>query len=125
MSTYRRILVTGSRTWDDWETIVAALEKLWSPDAVLVHGNARGADRLAAAYWISREGIPPEKHDAKWNEFGRAAGPIRNKHMVSLGADICVAFLRNNSVGTTDCLNQARAAGIPTVIHMYTTKKER
>ncbi|MCA1707672.1 MAG: SLOG family protein, partial [Actinobacteria bacterium] len=46
-----RILVTGSRTWTDNTAIRRALEPWRSSGAVLVHGGAAGADRIAAAIW--------------------------------------------------------------------------
>lgn len=110
-----RILVTGSRTWDDPVPIRAMLEH-WRqrlPGAVLVHGNARGADRLAAEIWRGW-GLPTEEHRADWDRFGRAAGPIRNQAMVDVGAAVCLAFIRDASPGATGCAQFAEAIGIPT-----------
>jgi hypothetical protein len=36
--------------------------------------------------------------------------------MVSKGADMCIAFLRAGSDGTTGTINLAREAGIPTFV---------
>lgn len=110
-----RILVTGSRTWDDPAPIRAALEH-WRqqlPGAVLVHGNARGADRIAADIWHSW-GLTTEAHPADWDRFGRAAGPARNQAMVAAGAAVCLAFIRDASPGATGCAKLAEAASIRT-----------
>ncbi len=108
-----RILITGSRDWLDQQTIKAALDEHWDPVAVLVSGACRtGADMLCESYWTMRGGTV-EQHEADWKRFGRAAGPMRNKHMVDLGADLCLAFLRGDSPGTTGTIGLARAAGIP------------
>lgn len=108
-----RILITGSRTWTDTARIRAVL--MWCrrtyPDAVLVHGDCRGADRIAAGIWTSW-GLPTEAHPADWHTHGRAAGPMRNHRMVAAGADLCLAFLRDSSRGATHCA--AERAGIPT-----------
>lgn len=132
-----RILVTGSRAWSSTlemrRVIRGALDE-FGADATIVHGNARGADRLAALVggWF---GAPIERHDADWTvpcraecshgprpkRYGRdycpAAGDYRNQLMVDLGADVMLAFLVPPSVspckGTRDCMARARAAKIP------------
>jgi hypothetical protein len=49
-----------------------------------------------------------------WWRINRRAGFERNAHMVALGADCCLAFIRAYSGGATHCANLAEAAGIPT-----------
>ena len=113
----RRVLVTGSRTWTDTAVIRDALAQVWHPAAVLVSGaNPRGADRLAEQCWTAWGGTV-ERHPANWDQHGRAAGIRRNQHMIGLGADLCLAFIRNNSPGATHCATTTHQAGIPTTIH--------
>ncbi|HEX2301570.1 MAG TPA: DUF2493 domain-containing protein [Pseudonocardiaceae bacterium] len=110
-----RILITGSRTWTDITPIRTALQ-YWRhqfPGVVLVHGDARGADRIAAGIWRSW-GLPVEAHPADWARHGRAAGHRRNRAMVALGADVCLAFIRHHSPGASACAALAEAAAIPT-----------
>lgn len=117
-----RILVTGSRHLKDSqilsETLDGVLESLKrfrpSDEVTLVHGGAQGADALAAM-WASERMLDIERHEADWHKHKRAAGPIRNQKMVDSGADICVAFLADDSVGTADCIKRAIKAGIPVV----------
>jgi hypothetical protein len=108
-----RILVTGSRAWTDNAIIRDALTPFRTSGAVLVHGNARGADRIAAGIWRTW-GLPTEAHPADWDTHGRAAGMRRNRHMVALRADVCLAFIRDHSPGATHCAATAEQAGIPT-----------
>ncbi|MEV4127071.1 SLOG family protein [Nocardia sp. NPDC049707] len=113
----RRLLVTGSRDWHDRKTIRDALVQAWRDlqpgPIILVHGAARGADQIAADIWASG-GLEDEPHPADWKGDGRKAGPIRNQHMVDLGADLCVAFpIGDGWSGTRDCMERARKAGIP------------
>ncbi|KIF67596.1 hypothetical protein HY68_01455 [Streptomyces sp. AcH 505] len=134
-----RLLVTGSRDWDDVGTIRAALDQALHSAGerplVVVHGAcASGADWHAnhVALWMRGQGLPVdvEQHPAGGHasEFGRwpGAGPRRNKYMVSLGANACAAFIGpctrprckvagpHGSHGATGCADLAEAAGIPT-----------
>ncbi len=115
-----RILITGSRTWTDKVTIAQAIREAWlfagrPYGVVVVHGGARGADYIADVY-AKRLGFSVEVHEADWPNFGKAAGYIRNKEMVDAGADVCLAFIRNESNGATMCADLAQKAGIPTHI---------
>ncbi|WP_405166431.1 DUF2493 domain-containing protein [Nocardia sp. NBC_01499] len=116
----RRILITGSRSWTDHATIRAALAELWSPDVVLVSGTCpRGADAQCEACWQAWGGRV-ERHPADWDRLGRRAGFVRNEQMVRAGADLCVAFIRNDSAGATHTARMAQQAGIPTRIFRTT-----
>jgi hypothetical protein len=111
-----RILVTGSRDWDDTATIYQALSEARGDtphdQIVLIHGAARGADRIASRYADAMD-WSNESHHAEWDKYGKRAGIMRNLQMVNAGADICVAFILNNSRGATHCANYAESKGIP------------
>jgi hypothetical protein len=110
----RRVLITGSRDWESWETIFDALDKLKEAigDFILVHGGARGADEMSGI-WATRNGIQTEVHPADWKKNPRGAGMIRNAEMVKAGADMTLAFIKNGSNGATKCAALAEKAGIP------------
>lgn len=117
----RRVLVTGSRDWEDRDLVEAALLAETDPSGlpmVLIHGGARGLDRVAAdlAGVLGWREVPFPVKKADWRYHGRAAGPLRNQKMVDYGADICLAFPLPKSQGTWDCLRRAKAAGIPTKV---------
>lgn len=125
-----RILVTGSRDWTDPVPVRDALERAVTEfstlgQPVLVHGAARGLDRLAERLWRELaanlrhlyDGVDvlaePESHPALWARYGRRAGPYRNQRMVDAGAVVCLGFPIGRSPGTRDCMARAQLAGIP------------
>jgi len=115
-----RVLVTGSRTWRDEQVIREVLDELLQahPNLTVVHGACpRGADAIAHQWAIerARQGatVTVEAHPADWGRYKRAAGSRRNAAMVALGGDICLAFIRGDSHGATDCARRADLAGIP------------
>lgn len=114
-----RLLVTGSREFTDRVLVTNALAWAWhelgsDPACVLVHGDARGLDSLAAGVW-GAHGLIREAHPADWERFGRSAGHRRNAEMVALGADLCLAFPLGVSRGTRGCMALAERAGIRVV----------
>ncbi len=116
-----RVLVTGSRDWVDQTTIWGALDDALREhhDVTVVHGACpSGADAIARdwtrhAYRASELGVMrEEEHPADWRQFGKQAGFRRNAEMVALGADLCLAFIKNGSRGATHTADLAEKAGI-------------
>ena len=115
-----RVLITGSRTWDDEAAIVMPLFVLQAtqddPSQVtIVHGACpQGADAIADR--VAREmGFTVERHPADWASYGRTAGFIRNAEMVELGASLCLAFIRDGSRGASHCARLAEDSMIHTL----------
>jgi hypothetical protein len=114
-----RILITGSRDWNDYEVIERAILDVvgnTTGPVMIVHGAARGADTIAGEI-AKKHAFSVETHPALWNKHGKAAGPIRNQEMVDTGADVVLAFLLPGSVGTKDCIRRAKAAGLLVIIY--------
>jgi SLOG family YspA-like protein len=113
-----RILVTGSRDWEDRELfrfVLSAAAEPYLPDVTVVHGYClAGADAMADE-WARAHSLQPERHPADWDRHGKSAGPRRNGEMVRLGADICLAFIRDGSRGASGCAALAESAGIRTI----------
>lgn len=90
------------------------LSQYYKPGDVLIHGDAKGADRLSEkALRNTYSKFPVERYPADWNKHGKAAGPIRNQQMLDEGKpDLVIAFLAQNSRGTKDMVSRAEKAGV-------------
>lgn len=122
----KRILITGSRDWtSEWRignAILVFVEDHGDDHPfTVVHGGAVGADFLAG-HAARALGLRTEVHPADWARYSKRAGYVRNKAMVSLGADVCLAFIKNGSRGATMCAGLAEEAGIPVVYYREDTK---
>lgn len=114
--------MTGSRDLTDRQAVSDALDELydraWHYDGsslTIVHGGARGADTLASEWCQMHNDVIEEVHKPDWDAYGKVAGFVRNQEMVSLGADVCLAFPRGKSAGTRDCIARAENYMIPVV----------
>lgn len=137
-----RLLVTGSRSWTDPRLISEALHRATGGDVstvTLVHGACPdGADAMVDAL-ARRLHMDIDAYPARWTdpcvpgckpghrrrgkrgEFCPTAGHRRNQAMVDSGPDLCLAFMRDNSAGTHDCVLRAVRAGVPVTLHSLTT----
>lgn len=108
-----RILICGGRDYDDVAKFNAVMELVrphLEDEFCLIHGSARGADRLAHL-WAFFEGCPVIEMKANWDRYSKSAGPIRNRWMIDYAMpDLVIAFPGGN--GTADMRTQAAAAGI-------------
>lgn len=106
------LLVTGGRDYTNREAVFTALDKVRSVISVTVlkEGGARGADRIAREWAVSR-GVTVRTYDADWKRDGKGAGPIRNQTMLHDGpTDYAVAF--PGGVGTADMVSRIKLAGV-------------
>jgi len=111
-----KILICGDRHWSDRKTIRSFIRTLAS-DTTVIHGAANGADSIAGEEAILA-GLKVISVPAKWAQYGRAAGVIRNRVMLSMNPDLVVAFHNHieASKGTKDCITEANRRGIPTEV---------
>lgn len=135
------VLVTGSRTWDDRQAVADALLDAWhdavqtvSPEVhfTVVHGDCPTRADAIAKQWaidnsVFHHAVPanwsgpctascpdtPHRKSNRHGEYCPMAGHYRNQLMVDMGIDLVLAFHRNNSRGTADCIRRATKAGIP------------
>jgi hypothetical protein len=108
-------LVCGGRGFNSAQIVATVLNCIYDdqPFTKLVHGAASGADSHAAA-WAAKVGIEVAAYPADWRQYGKAAGPIRNRKMLAVERpDLVIAF--PGGPGTADMVRQAKAAGIRVV----------
>lgn len=118
-----RVLFCGDRHWTAYKVIADVMAAL-RPE-VVIEGEARGADSMAADA-ADYFGIPVLRFPADWEKHGRAAGPIRNKQMLVEGRpDLVIAFHDDiaTSKGTRNMVKQAEKKKIPVTI--YNSKGEQ
>lgn len=106
-----RILVAGSRTWQDYTRIVQHLNG-YPRESTVIHGAAKGADQLAGTA-AKQIGYLVEEYPADWRGKGRGAGFIRNLEMLDSKPDKVIAFWDGQSRGTAHTIEEARKRGIP------------
>lgn len=106
-----KVLVCGGRDYSDRTVVAKALDALHAKHGVdlVIHGDATGADRLARDWAIER-GIIQCAVPAPWKFHGNPAGPMRNKAMLTLSPDCCVAFPGGR--GTAGMCELAAEAGV-------------
>lgn len=80
----------------------------------LVHGDARGADRLAK-WWAEASKIPHTPYPAQWARYGRAAGAIRNQQMLDSEPEIKFVIAFPGGSGTADMVERAVENGVQVV----------
>ena len=113
-----RVLFFGDRNWKAIEPVRIVMS-VFPKDTVIVEGEAPGADSVAA--YVARElGLELDPFPAKWDLYGKKAGPLRNMRMLTAGKpDMAVCFHSNigESRGTADMLRRLGKAGILTTFY--------
>lgn len=108
-----KVLVCGGRDYSDVMRMEQVLSGLTPMPSLIIHGDYRGADRMAKA-WALRHGIHHAAVEALWDDYGGAAGPKRNSAMLQLLPHLVVAF--PGGKGTRDMIDRAKAVGVRVVV---------
>lgn len=112
-----QVLITGSREFSDealMRSVFLRLRREFGHFSVLV-GDARGADSIA--FNLCHEFfVPCRVFVARWDQFGKRAGLVRNESMVrSLSSHaVCCAFFVPGvrCSGTSHCSSAAARSGV-------------
>jgi hypothetical protein len=104
------VLCCGSRGYSDERRVREVLAAL-PADTRVIHGAARGADRIAAAVAESL-GFAVRGYPADWKAEPRRAGYIRNALMLDQEPELVIAFWDRRSPGTAHTIREAEKRGI-------------
>jgi len=110
-----RILVCGGRDFNDYDLLHMYMCTIdgATPDSVIIHGAAKGADSLADK-WAKDNNIKLKVYPADWEQHGKSAGPIRNQQMLNEGKpDLVLAF--PGGKGTAHMVSIARKKGVKVI----------
>lgn len=110
---------------EDYVLLIDTLDRLHEEIGIdlIIEGDAPGADQLAG-FWSRLRKVPNSSFPAKWAQYGRAAGPIRNTQMLEAllayeGPKRVVAFHRSlgSSKGTANMIAQASEQNLPIEVY--------
>ncbi len=106
------VLVCGGRDYSDETEVFRVLDEMHRLRgiAMLIHGDAHGADRLGDR-WAAEHGIDRKAYPAQWKLHGKRAGRIRNAQMLEAKPDWVVAFPGGR--GTKHMVDLARERMVP------------
>jgi hypothetical protein len=111
-----RVLVCGGRDWRDAELVESTLSRLHAargPFDRLIHGGARGVDRIAGK-WARKNGVLEWDFLPEWHRAGTPDGAARNQRMIAEAApDLVIAF--PGGPGTADLVERAKAAELEVI----------
>lgn len=82
-----------------------------SPIEEIVCGGAQGVD-TEGQHWASHMNIPVKMFHADWAQYGKIAGPIRNKQMADY-ADALLLIWDGKSKGSFNMKVNMQASGKP------------
>ena len=110
-----RIIIAGSRDFSDYayleETMLKIIGSLESSIIEIISGDARGADKLGAAF-AKHHNLKLKTMPADWTRYGNSAGYRRNAEMAVYAVEdpenMLVAFWDGESKGTGHMVDLAK-----------------
>lgn len=114
----KRILITGSRHYDDFEVFEKHMLSLdiLKKRCMLIAGGQTGIDSLVKPFCKKHKHFYAEfpALEWEWKELGKISGPMRNERMYIFGdPQYVIAFPGPESIGTYSCLRIAIKLQIP------------
>lgn len=112
----KRIVIAGSRNYNNYqeaEVFIKECLQTFNPlsEIIILSGGCSGADQIGERF-AKENGYAIEQHLAKWAEYGKAAGPIRNREMAEI-CDAVICFWDSKSKGTASMISLAKKHNKP------------
>jgi len=115
-----KVIIAGSRDITDMDHVVEAVKQSGYEITEVVTGMARGVDTLAEQYGFDKH-LNIQRFEAKWNQFGKLAGRIRNIEM-AVYAEALIAVWDGKSTGTRHMIEKALEKGLKVYVYRADTR---
>lgn len=112
-----KVIIAGGRDCWNAELVIKAIAASRFHIDEVVCGKAAGVDTLGER-WAQWAGLPVAEFPADWDQYGKAAGPIRNKQM-AVYADALIAVWDEKSRGTANMIKTMDSLGKPFYVLRY------
>lgn len=110
-----KCIIAGCRYIKDYKHVVNGIKAANFTISEVVSGGAAGCDALGER-WAKENSIVLQRFPARWDLYGRSAGPIRNEEMAQY-ADALIAIWDGRSSGTKDMITRAQTKNLNVYIH--------
>jgi hypothetical protein len=129
-NTLSKYIIAGGRNFDDKPFLYKECNAIIGENAqgvMIITGGQRTWNKVKKCYYgadyfgeqfANDNGYWLKVMNANWNDFGKAAGPIRNKEMGTIGDEL-IAFWDGQSRGTANMIDIMKRLFKPVHIIMY------
>ena len=107
-------IIAGSRSIDDYDTVVRAIEEAEFSISQVVSGGAPGVDKLGER-WAYENSIPLRPFDVEdrhREEYGKKRAYIERNRAMAEYSEALIAVYDGESSGTQNMLDEARRRGL-------------
>lgn len=114
------MIIAGGRDFNQDDLLFQKCDfytKWFLADPIVVSGGARGADKLGEV-WATWRGYNIHRFPADWEQYGRRAGPLRNRQMAEY-ATHAIIFWDGKSRGAEHMIKTAQEHNILTKVVRY------
>lgn len=115
-----KYIIAGGRDFHDIKVMEDTL-KNFTDITEVISGAAKGADTLGTN-WAGLHNIPVRLFLPNWDQYGKAAGFIRNAEMAE-EADALIAFWDGKSKGTAHMIKTMKIKKKPYYVFDYSGKE--